>query len=136
MSQSRLNKSSSRTRSYLQQPIEYRKVMLHRSDHHSTLSPSQLDSSRRPTESRLERLINLDHSQPPSRLHAHQFSLSNSQAARRDNRTPVEHLNNSKITSLPKNASLTALQQQYSLMYAGNNTVPRLEWKFLNKNYH
>lgn len=62
MSQSRLSKAESRSRSYLQQPIEYRKVLHNRTDHHTPLSPNEHNLSRmQPTESRLERLINLDY---------------------------------------------------------------------------
>jgi hypothetical protein len=85
--------------------------MHHRTDRHSLPPSEQRTSHLRPTESRLERLINLDSSKQPSSHHGRHFSLTNSQAATRENRTPLGHLATPKQAALLKNGSLTGLQQ-------------------------
>jgi hypothetical protein len=111
MSQSRLNKSDSRARSYLQQSIEYRKVFHKRNDHQPAASPPpRVPSQARPTESRLERLINLDHGQ--GRSHGRHLSLSPSQSGSRDYRTPLNHLPSPSSFSLSKDESYAALLRQ------------------------
>lgn len=54
MSKSRLKKSESKGQSYLQHPIEYRKVFHQRKDHYPSLNPSSPHASDIPhTQSRL-----------------------------------------------------------------------------------
>jgi len=48
MSQSRLNLPESRARSYLLQPIEYRKVLHNRHDHHPSSPPSRTPAHPQP----------------------------------------------------------------------------------------
>lgn len=92
MPQARLNRSESKSnsRTYLHQPIEFRRVLHLRTDHHSKPSTEGASSTPQhrpaPSESHLERLVNPQH--PHSRTS--QRTLSYSHARHRSNLTPIQ----------------------------------------------